>query len=212
MMRALVMDFSKDEKTWNNAQEYMFGQSLLVSPVTSPMYTRPSSTIDGRDTVRVEDFSAIKSKQVYLPAGTDWYDFWTGEKLSGGQNVSKQAPLDIIPLYVRAGTILPFGPRVQYATEKKWDNLEIRIYPGADADFTLYEDENDNYNYEQGKYSEIKFHWNDKTKTLLIGDRKGNFDGMLTSRKFNLALVPSGIEQVAGRSVSYDGKKKNIKI
>jgi len=118
MMRALVMDFPKDEKTWSNTQEYMFGKSLLVSPVTSPMYTKPNGAVEGRDTIRVEDFSSVKSKQVYLPAGTDWYDFWTNEKLSGGQNVSKPAPLDILPLYVKAGTILPFGPQVQYATRR----------------------------------------------------------------------------------------------
>lgn len=212
MMRALVMDFAKDDKTWSNAQEYMFGKSLLVSPVTSPMYTKPSGAIEGRDTVRVEDFSSVKSKQVYLPAGTDWYDFWTGEKLSGGQNVSKPAPLDIMPLYVKAGTILPWGPKVQYATEKKWDNLEIRIYPGADADFTLYEDENDNYNYEKGKFSEIQFHWNDRTKTVSVGERKGNFDGMLADRKFNVVLAPSGIEPASGRTFFYYGKKKSIKL
>ena len=87
--------------------------------------------------LRVEDFSEIKNEEIYLPKGTDWYDFWTGEKYSGGQTLNKETPIDIMPLYVKAGSILPVGPKVQYATEKKWDNLEIRVYPGADGEFTL---------------------------------------------------------------------------
>jgi alpha-D-xyloside xylohydrolase len=213
MMRALVMDFAKDKDAWDINNEYMFGKSLLVSPVTNPMYTKPG-TIQGRDTVKVEDFSVVKSKQTYLPKGTDWYDFWTGEKLTGGQKVSKQTPLDIIPLYVKAGSILPFGPEVQYATEKKWDNLEIRVYPGADGDFTLYEDENDNYNYEKGKYTEIKFHWDDKKHTLKIADRTGSFDGMLADRKFNISVTPTGGDHAADskavKPVSYSGKQLSI--
>ena len=99
---------------------------------------------------------------MYLPAGTNWIDFWTGTQHTGGQTISKETPLNIVPLYVKAGSILPMGPEVQYATEKKWDDLELRIYPGADGEFVLYEDENDNYNYERGQYSEIRFNWNEK--------------------------------------------------
>jgi hypothetical protein len=143
-----LADFAKDKKALDINDQYMFGKSLLVSPVTKPMYSK--ARIDGKDTVNVEDFSAIKNKEVYLPAGTDWFDFWTGEKSSGGNKVTKQTPLDIVPLYVKAGSIIPIGPSVQYAEEKKWDNLEIRIYPGANGKFVLYEDENDNYNYEKG--------------------------------------------------------------
>ena len=138
--------------------EYMFGKSILVCPVTKPMYSKDTE----------EDFSTIKSRELYLPKGTDWFDFWTGEKLTGGQTVDKETPLDIIPLYVKAGSILPVGPKVQYATEKKWDNLEIRVYEGANGEFTLYEDENDNYNYEKGLYSTITFTWNDAKKVLTI--------------------------------------------
>ena len=139
------------------------------------MYVKPG--VSGKDTMQVEDFSTIKSKETYLPAGNDWFDFWTGEKLAGGNKVTKQTPLDIIPLYVKAGSIIPVGPNVQYAEEKKWDDLEIRIYPGANGKFVLYEDENDNYNYEKGVYSTISFNWDDKKKTLTISDRNGSFPG-----------------------------------
>ncbi|HEY5327346.1 MAG TPA: DUF5110 domain-containing protein, partial [Mucilaginibacter sp.] len=124
--------------------------------------------------------------------------------------------LDIIPIYVKAGSILPFGPAVQYATEKKWDDLEIRVYPGANGDFTLYEDENDNYNYEKGKYSEIKFHWDDKKHTLKIADRTGSFDGMLDDRKFNIVVAPAGGDLTEGsktvKSITYNGKSVSVNL
>ncbi|MEO6732141.1 MAG: TIM-barrel domain-containing protein [Ferruginibacter sp.] len=216
MMRALVMDFPKDKNALDINDEYMFGKSVLVSPVTNAMYIKPG--VSGRDSGQVEDFSAIKLKETYLPAGTDWYDFWTGEKSSGGNKVTKQAPLDIIPLYVKAGSIISFGPAVQYATEKKWDNLEIRIYPGANGKFVLYEDENDNYNYEKGVYSTITFDWDDKKKILAINDRKGSFPGMSDSRIFNVVIVNAnkGVgENIAGqpdKTVTYTGKKLAIKF
>ena len=165
-----------------------------------------------------EDFSTIKSKELYLPKGADWYDFWTGEKQSGGQKVTKETPLDIIPIYIKAGSILPFGPKVQYATEKKWDNLEIRIYPGANGEFTLYEDENDNYNYEKGALSTIKFTWNNAKKALTIGDCKGTFTGMLGQRKFNIILIAInkgvGVSNVQtfDKVIVYEGKKSVVKF
>jgi len=216
MMRALMMDFPNDKNALDINDEYMFGKSILVSPVTNPMYVKPSVT--GRDTIQVEDFSTIKSKETYLPAGADWYDFWTGEKLSGGTKVSRQAPLDIMPLYVKAGSVLPIGPSVQYAEEKKWDNLEIRIYPGANGKFVLYEDENDNYNYEKGIYTTITFDWDDKKKTLTISDRNGSFPGMLDGRKFNIVIVNvnkgGGDSMVSqpDKEISYSGKKLLIKF
>ena len=216
MMRALMMDFPNDKNALDLNDEYMFGKSILVSPVTNPMYVKPSVT--GRDTIQVEDFSTIKSKETYLPAGADWYDFWTGEKLSGGTKVSRQAPLDIMPLYVKAGSVLPIGPSVQYAEEKKWDNLEIRIYPGANGKFVLYEDENDNYNYEKGIYTTITFDWDDKKKTLTISDRNGSFPGMLDGRKFNIVIVNvnkgGGDSMVSqpDKEISYSGKKLLIKF
>ena len=145
-------------------------------------------------------------------------DFWTGEKYNGGQTISKETPIDIIPLYVKAGSILPIGPKVQYATEKKWDNLEIRVYPGADGEFTLYEDENDNYNYEKGIYSTITFTWDDAKKILTIGDRKGSFPGMLAERKFNIVCVTKNkgtglkIADKFDQVVSYKGKKIEAKF
>jgi alpha-D-xyloside xylohydrolase len=202
MMRALVMDFAKDKKALDINDEYMFGKSFLVCPVTEPMYSKNTE----------EDFSSIKSTQKYLPQGTDWIDFWTGEKFPGGQTVTKVTPLDILPLYIKAGSVVPFGPKVQYALEKKWDNLEIRVYEGANGEFTLYEDENDNYNYEKGAFSTISFTWNNAKKELTVSDRKGSFPGMLSDRKFNIVIVGKnkGIGMEAGKpdkEVAYSGKK-----
>src|SRR6187401_1248058 len=216
MMRALVMDFPNDKNALDINDQYMFGKSLLVSPVTNPMYIKPS--VNGRDTIQVEDFGSIQSKETYLPAGADWYDFWTGEKFTGGNKISKQTPLDIIPLYVKAGSVLPVGPNVQYAEEKKWDDLEIRIYPGANGKFVLYEDENDNYNYEKGIYATISFDWDDKKKTLTIGDRNGSFPGMLNERKFNIVIVSAnkgGGENIVAqpdKTINYYGKKIAVKF
>jgi len=212
MTRALVMDFALDKQVLDINDEYMFGKSILVSPVTQAMYNKR------QDSINVVDYSEIKSKSIYLPQGTDWYDFWTGEKMSGGQTVQKKTPLDIIPLYVKAGSILPLGPKVQYATEKKWDKLEIRIYEGANGEFTLYEDENDNYNYEKGVHSTIIFSWNNQQKVLTIGDRKGAYPGMLTNRKFNIVLVRkekgtgSVLSENFDKIVGYSGKKLVIKL
>jgi alpha-D-xyloside xylohydrolase len=216
MMRALVMDFAGDKNALDINDEFMFGQSLLVAPVTEKMYVKPVSA-NGRDTVYAEDFSTVKTKQVYLPAGSNWFDFWTGEQHSGGQTIRKEAPLDIMPLYVKAGSILPMGPQVQYATEKKWDELEIRIYPGNHGRFVLYEDENDNYNYEKGMYSTIAFSWNNATRQLTIGARKGNFTGMLTSRTFNVVLMDAknGASKNTAKKiqpVTYTGKELIIKM
>ena len=216
MMRALVMDFAGDKNALDINDQFLFGKSIMVSPVTNAMYIKPVA--NGRDTTYVEDFTAAKTKETYLPAGTDWYDFWTGEKLAGGKKVNRETPFDIIPLYVRAGAIIPVGPAVQYAEEKKWDNLEIRIYAGANGKFVLYEDENDNYNYEKGIHSTIGFNWDDKKKVLSVDDRMGSFPGILNERKFNLVLV--GINKGTGENevnqpdkvVTYTGKKLVVKF
>ena len=201
MMRALVMDFANDKNALDINDQYMFGKSLLVCPVTQPMYSK-----EGK-----EDFSTIKTEEVYLPKGADWIDFWTGEKYAGGQTISKEVPLDILPLFVRAGSILPMGPKVQYAEEKKWDNLEIRVYEGANGEFTLYEDENDNYNYEKGMSSTIKFIWNDAKKELTIAPRQGSFPGMLAQRKFNVVRIGQDIA-AATKTIDYTGAKVTIKL
>lgn len=205
MMRALVMDFAADEKTHDIDDQFMFGKSLLVAPVTDPMYF--SKKIENGDTINVEDFSRTGEEEVYLPAGSEWYDFWTNEKLNGGSATKKEAPIDIIPLYVKAGSIIPFGPKVQYAEEKDWSELEIRIYPGADGEFALYEDENDNYNYEKRAYSIIEFKWDDANKELTVSKPKGAFDGMLSNRTFNIVVVG---ETRQAKSVDYQGHAVNV--
>ncbi|WP_294247924.1 TIM-barrel domain-containing protein [uncultured Chryseobacterium sp.] len=217
-LRALSMDFSSDKNTWDLNNEYLFGKSLLVAPVLYAQYTpekiittdenqgwnKDNGTKKENQDSKI-DFTQNKPMQVYLPAGTDWFDFWTNQKHSGGQKIEKSVTLQSIPLYVKAGSIIPFGPDVQYATEKKWDQLNVKIYPGADADFVLYEDEFDNYNYEKGAFTEIPFHWNEKSKTLTVEARKGKFNGMIEKRNFSL-LLPDGQQ----KTVNYSGKKINI--
>lgn len=206
MMRALMMDFPTDKKVWNIDNEYMFGKSMLVCPVTDSMYTSRSN---GNTTV---DLNTIKKQKLYLPGGAEWFDFWTGEKLKGGQEVEKEAKIDIMPLYVKAGSIIPMAPFQQYTNEKKSDALELRIYDGADGNFTLYEDEGDNYNYEKGKYATVDLVWNNKTRTLMIKDRKGSFAGMRQNMTFKVVLVNQhngiGIETPVkfDKVIQYTGK------
>jgi alpha-D-xyloside xylohydrolase len=158
-----------------------------------------------------------KTRKVYLPAGTQWTDFWTGQTHDGGQSIIADAPIEKIPLLVKAGSIIPMGPFVQYATEKPADPIELRIYPGADGSFTLYEDENDNYNYEKGVYATIDFKWDNAKRQLTIGDRKGSFPGMLKQRNFHIIIV--GKEHGTGIAtynpdnvVSYQGKQQIIQM
>lgn len=208
MIRALVMDFASDKNALNLNDEYMFGKSILVCPVTEKMYSNEMK----------EDFATVKSRTLYLPKGTNWIDFWTGETLQGGQTVTKATPIDVMPLYVKAGTILPMGPKVQYAEEKRWDNLEIRVYEGANGEFTLYEDENDNYNYEKGQFSTIRFAWNQAKQTLTINARNGSFAGMLQERTFKVVKVTGlkgvGMDSVENvdKVVTYSGQQLIIKL
>ncbi len=201
IIRMLAMDFPGDAKVHDMGTEYMWGKSFLVAPVTEPFYT------SGEKENSASDFSKTQTTLVYLPKGADWFDFWTGEKLSGGTEVLRETPIDVMPLYVKAGSIVPMGPEVEYAEEKKWDDLEVRIYGGADAEFTLYEDENDNYNYEKGLCSTIRFSWDDTAGTLTIGERNGNFPDMLGNRKFRIVSV--GSDKVT--TVIYRGKKLTTK-
>lgn len=216
MMRALVMDFPGDEKALDIDNEYMFGKSILVCPVTDSQYVK--SEKDGKKYINsVEDFSKVKSSKVYLPAGTTWVDFWDGKSYKGGQTVERKTPIDILPLYVKAGSILPWGPEVQYAKEKDAGKLEIRIYPGADGEFTLYEDEGDNYNYEKGQYATIKFVWNDKARVLTIAKREGSFPGELASRQFNVVMIGKNAgtgltETKANRVLDYSGDEVSVKF
>jgi alpha-D-xyloside xylohydrolase len=159
-----------------------------------------------------------KSRAVYLPALHAWYDFWTGAVFEGGQTINADAPIDKIPLFVKAGSIIPMGPFLQYSTEKPADPIELRIYPGADGRFTLYEDENDNYNYERGVYATIEFKWDDARRTLTIGDRKGEFPGMMKERTINVVLVSKdrgigiAISNRIEKKVLYRGKETVLKF
>ena len=166
MMRHLIMDYRNDIRVRNIDNQFMFGPALMVNPVTTPGATE---------------------RFVYLPQG-DWVNFWTGEYHTGGKNISAPAPLDIIPLFVKAGSIIPMGPFIQYASEAV-DPLEIRVYKGADGEFVLYEDEGDTYNYEDGAYAKIPFQFNYDEGKLTIGQREGSFEGMLTERTFKIVLV-----------------------
>ena len=153
------------------------------------------------------EWTVSKTATKYLPKGAQWYDFWTNRSYKGGQTVTLETSLDRVPMFVRAGSILPLGPEMQYVGEKAWDNLELRVYPGADSSFMLYEDEGDNYNYERGVYSTIAFQWNDRSRMLTIGQRQGEYPGMLTSRQFTIVL-PDGTT----KTVTYDGQAQTIRL
>ena len=219
-MRALYMDFLNDKNTWKIGNEYMFGKAFLVAPVLHAQYTPEqkqnilkenegwNKTTNNQINLSLNvDFTQSKEMEVYLPSGNKWYNYWTNEDFDGGQKLKIKTSLDRIPLFVRAGSIIPIGPDVQYTNEKKWDNLIINVYPGADGTFTLYEDEGDNYNYESGAYTEILMKWNDTKRILTIDARKGEYNGMLTKRNFTIRTA-DGKEKV----ITYSGKKINVKI
>ncbi len=209
-LRPLFSDFAADKKVWNMTDEFMFGRSILAAPILDPQYTQEIlSPLEGdgykaggkmENGELIVDWNAPKTVTKYLPKGTLWYDFWTGKSYRGGQTVSLQTSLDRVPMFVRAGSILPLGPEMQYTGEKPWDNLELRLYPGADGTFTLYEDEGDTYRYEQGVYTTIRFDWNDKARTLTIAERQGSYPGMLSSRQFTV-ILPDGTT----KTISYHG-------
>ena len=198
-MRAMGIAYPTDKATHELKDQFMFGQDILVAPVVQ---------------------SQAEQRTIYLPKGDKWTDIWTGQQYEGGQKVTRNVDLALMPLYVRQGTIIPWGPDVQYSEQHNWDNLEIRIYPGADGAFTLYEDERDNYNYEQGRFSEIPFTWDEASQTLTIGKRSGEFDGMLQNRTFRIVLVDAsdkmglGIKQSVrfSKEVTYDGAEISVKI
>ena len=217
-MRPLFSDFAADKKVWDLTDEFMFGHSILAAPIVKAQYTEEkvirtdAMTGWNRQDVKgqKEDGNRInwlekKATTTYLPKDALWYDFWTGKRYKGGQNVMLETTLDKVPMFVRAGSILPLGPEMQYVGEKTWNHLELHIYPGADGTFTLYEDEGDGYRYEEGIYTTITFHWNDKARKLTIGQRKGQYPGMLQQRTFTV-IWPDGSSQV----VTYDGNEITI--
>ena len=189
IQRPLVMDFGDDPATWEIGDQFMFGPAILVSPVLT---------------------EHARSRPVYMPAASRWYDFWTGERMQGGETVTAPAQLDRIPLAVRAGSIVPLGPTIEYAGEAS-DPIELRIYPGADGDFTLYEDQGDSYAYERGARTTIAMHWNDAARTLRIGARQGSYPGMPTGHRFNVVIVSPGhgvggeATASADRTIPYTG-------
>ena len=194
LMRPLFADWPGDRETWRQEEEFLFGDALLVAPV----------------------FREDGAKHVYLPKG-GWQDFWSGDRINGGVSFDQTVPLERIPVYVKAGTVLPVGPDVQYAAETPWDDLQLRIYTGADGDFTLYEDEGDGYAYETGACSEIPMHWDDAASVLTIGRRKGTFPGMPEVRRFRVVVVRpdagTGLDRAScDAEVVYDGTEKRVDL
>ena len=217
-MRPLFADFPQDKTVWDMTDEFLFGRSILAAPIVTPQYTEEKiirtdamtgwdrNDVRGqKDDVRNVDFTATKTAVKYLPKGATWYDYWTNKVYKGGQRVTIGTTLDRVQMFVRAGSILPLGPEMQYVGEKSWDHLELRIYPGADGSFTLYEDEGDNYNYEKEVYSTIAFKWNDRSRTLTIGDRQGSYPGMLQNRQFTV-ILPDGKQQ----TIRYSGTSQTV--
>jgi len=196
IFRPLVMDFPHDRSARELTSEFMFGPAMLVAPITQ--YKQ-------------------RARPVYLPTASAWYDFWTG-LLSATGKISASAPFDQIPVFVRAGSIVPFGPQIQYIAEKPSDPTTLYVYAGADGQFTLYEDQGTTFDYEKGAFSQIPFHWDDKASTLTIGARTGAYNGMLNHRTFQVVLVskehPAGFSFTPRplRNVQYIGAEVRIKL
>jgi alpha-D-xyloside xylohydrolase len=196
LMRPLVMDFPSDSSSCEIQDQYMFGPAFLVSPVYA---------------------YKARTRQVYLPPGGLWYEFWSGAAKQGGQTVEADAPFDSMPLFIRSGSIVPTAPVVQYTGEKPHDPITLYIYGGQDGAFSLYEDEGSNFNYEKGAFSRIPMTWNDANQTLTVGKREGSFPGMLEQRTFNVIFVdsakPAGFafDAKADRSLKYVGDEVWVK-
>ena len=195
IMRGLAMDFNEDERVHNVGDQYMFGPSILVNPV----YTYKAT-----------------SREVYLPKSTGWFDLYTGEYLKGGQKINAKAPYGKMPVFIKAGSIIPTGPEIHYTGEKAADPITLYVYTGASATFTLYEDEGTNYNYEKDSYAKINFAYDDDSRTLTINERKGAFEGMLEDRDFQIVWVktdhPVGMDLTSPPSqmVRYSGKEVTV--
>ena len=197
MMRGLVMDFNGDRNVMNIKDQWMFGPSLMACPVA--------------------EYKA-RTRSVYFPSQTGWYDFYTGEFVEGGQRIIVDAPYDRIPVFVPEGAIIPFGPAMQWSNEKPAELINLYVYAGRDGEFQLYEDEGTNYNYEKGLFATIQISYDDAAKTVTIGKREGKFPGMLQKRRFNVVLVtkdsqlPLDLENPAGKLVEYSGKPVKIAL
>ncbi|MBQ9213082.1 MAG: DUF5110 domain-containing protein, partial [Bacteroidales bacterium] len=170
----------------------MFGPSIMVNPVYQ---------------------YGARTKDVYFPKGYVWYDFYTGAVASnGGEKKTVDAPYERIPLFVRGGSIIPFGPQIEYTRQKQADNISLYVYAGKNGEFSLYEDEGTNYGYEAGRYANIKFVYDDSAKTLTIADRQGEFPGMLKERTFTIFYVTPSSAEPKGIEVKYDGKGQKIEL
>ncbi len=197
IMRPLIMDFTEDTEVYNIDDQYMFGPSLLVCPVY--------------------EYKAA-SRDVYLPASNAWYDFYTGEYLNGGQTITAHSPVSKIPVFVKEGAIVPLGPQIHFVGEKEANPLTLYVYGGKNGEFTLYEDEGINYNYKEGKYSEIPITYNDAEKTIIFDERKGEFNGMLKSRTFKIIYIHKdnemGFDTPVKQAVKtiYDGTRISVKL
>ncbi len=197
LMRALVMDFADDKNVLDIPDQWMFGPAFMACPV---------------------GYYKARNRQVYFPKQSGWYDLYSGEFINGGQKLIVDAPYGRIPVYVREGSIIPFGPELQWSDEKPAELINLYVYTGADGQFQLYEDEGTNYNYEKGKYATIDFNYDEATRTLTIGERKGNFKGMLKQRRFNVVVITRDnpreldLENPAGQMVEYNGKQVTVKL
>jgi alpha-D-xyloside xylohydrolase len=182
-MRPLVMDFPDDPEVRDLGDQYLFGPAILVKPVT--------------------DYRA-RTVDVYLPSGSDWFDFHSGENFKGGQHITADAPLARMPLYVRAGSILPIGPDVQFSGENPGGDITLFVYTGADGNYELYEDDGASYDYREGKSSRIPMHYDDASGTLTISARTGEFDGMPMTRRFNVRWISGPTTSATDFSVAAD--------
>lgn len=197
MMRALAMDFNGDARVYDVKDQWMFGPALMACPVSQ--YRQ-------------------RSRSVYLPSQCGWYDFYTGKHYRGGQTVTAAAPYERIPVFVPEGSIIPFGPEMQWSDEKPAGLIDLYVYAGRDADFTLYEDEGTNYNYERGQYATIRLRWDDAQDKLTIGARDGAFDGMLEKRRFRVTVIdarhaaPLDLDGAKGYTVDYDGRAVSLRF
>ena len=197
MMRGLIMDFNGDREVENIKDQWMFGPALMACPV---------------------GYYKARNRSVYFPEQCGWYNLYTGEYINGGQTLVVDAPYERIPVYVREGSIIPFGPEIQYCDEKPAELINLYVYAGSDGQFQLYEDEGVNYNYEKGKFSTIDITYDDASKTVTIGQRKGSFNGMLKQRRFNVVLVTKeegkalNLDNPEGTLVTYSGKSISVKL
>ena len=197
IMRGLVMDFPNDNKVTDLNDQYMFGPSLLINPVC---------------------YYKGRSRQVYLPEGQGWYDLYSGKYFEGGHSINADARYEKIPVFVKEGSIIPFGPALQYSNEKKPDTITLYVYGGKDADFTLYEDEGTNYDYEKGSFANIQFNYSEKERTITIQKREGEYPGMLKRRFFRIVYMtkdrPSALEfeKFKGKVIKYDGNSLLVRL